>query len=115
MRRSKMAYEVESQLLEVSTCNILCPCWVGEDPDNGTCDGLLGWNPEVSLPGAVPFTIQLRRGALAGVPRTLAIAAPWSGSRPLLCRMLLGADAADVRRRSGQSGMDVRSSSGDGD
>ena len=39
-----MAYEVEGQLLEVCTCNILCPCWVGEDPDNGTCDGLLGWH-----------------------------------------------------------------------
>jgi len=39
-----MAYEVEGQLLEVCTCNILCPCWVGEDPDNGKCDGLLGWH-----------------------------------------------------------------------
>jgi hypothetical protein len=43
-RGLKMAYEVEGQLLEVCTCNILCPCWVGEDPDNGTCDGLLGWH-----------------------------------------------------------------------
>jgi hypothetical protein len=43
MRGLNMAYEVEGQLLEVCTCNILCPCWVGEDPDNGTCDGLLGW------------------------------------------------------------------------
>jgi hypothetical protein len=39
-----MPYQVEGQLLEVCTCNILCPCWVGEDPDNGTCDGLLGWH-----------------------------------------------------------------------
>jgi hypothetical protein len=31
-------------LLEVCTCNILCPCWVGEDPDNGTCDGVLAWH-----------------------------------------------------------------------
>src|SRR5215813_758398 len=44
IRGSDMAYEVEGQLLEVCTCNILCPCWVGEDPDNGTCDGLLGWH-----------------------------------------------------------------------
>ena len=22
---------------------MLCPCWVGEDPDGGTCDGLLAW------------------------------------------------------------------------
>jgi hypothetical protein len=39
-----MSYEVEGQLLEVCTCNILCPCWVGEDPDGGTCDGVLAWH-----------------------------------------------------------------------
>jgi len=39
-----MAYSVEGQLLEVCTCNILCPCWVGEDPDLDYCDGLLGWH-----------------------------------------------------------------------
>lgn len=38
-----MAYEIEGALFEVCTCNTLCPCWVGEDPDGGTCDGLLGW------------------------------------------------------------------------
>jgi hypothetical protein len=38
------AYDVEGRLLEVCTCNILCPCWVGEDPDgDGTCDSILGW------------------------------------------------------------------------
>ncbi|MGH8966457.1 MAG: DUF1326 domain-containing protein [Actinomycetes bacterium] len=36
-------YELEGRLLEVCTCNTLCPCWVGEDPDGGTCEGLLGW------------------------------------------------------------------------
>jgi hypothetical protein len=38
-----MAYEIEGRLLEVCTCNILCPCWVGEDPDGGTCDSVFGW------------------------------------------------------------------------
>ena len=38
-----MAYEIEGRLLEVCTCNVLCPCWVGEDPDGGTCDSILGW------------------------------------------------------------------------
>ena len=33
-----MAYEIEGRLLEVCTCNVLCPCWVGEDPDDKTCD-----------------------------------------------------------------------------
>jgi len=39
-----MAYQLEGSLLEVCTCNILCPCWVGEDPDGGTCDGLFAWH-----------------------------------------------------------------------
>jgi hypothetical protein len=37
-------YDVEGRLLEVCTCNTLCPCWVGEDPDgDGTCDSIMGW------------------------------------------------------------------------
>ena len=39
-----MAYEIEGRLLEVCTCNVLCPCWVGEDPDRGTCDSAFGWH-----------------------------------------------------------------------
>jgi len=33
-----MAYHLEGRLLEVCDCRVLCPCWIGEDPDNGTCD-----------------------------------------------------------------------------
>ena len=40
-----MAYSLEGTLLEVCTCNILCPCWVGEDPDgDGTCDSVMAWH-----------------------------------------------------------------------
>jgi hypothetical protein len=39
-----MAYEIEGKLLEVCSCNILCPCWVGEDPDGGTCDSAMAWH-----------------------------------------------------------------------
>jgi len=38
-----MAYEIEGRLLEVCNCNVLCPCWVGEDPDHGTCDSAMAW------------------------------------------------------------------------
>lgn len=36
-------YELEGRLLEVCDCNVLCPCWIGEDPDGGTCDALVAW------------------------------------------------------------------------
>ncbi len=39
-----MAYQLEGELLEVCTCQVLCPCWVGEDPDGGICQGLLAWH-----------------------------------------------------------------------
>ena len=40
-----MAYELEGRLLEVCTCNILCPCWGGGDPDNdGTCQSIVAWH-----------------------------------------------------------------------
>ena len=38
-----MAYHLEGRLLEVCDCRVLCPCWIGEDPDNGTCDGVLAY------------------------------------------------------------------------
>ena len=31
-------YELEGSLLEVCSCDVLCPCWVGEDPDFDTAD-----------------------------------------------------------------------------
>lgn len=36
-------YEIEGRLLEVCNCDAICPCWVGRDPDNGTCDSILAW------------------------------------------------------------------------
>lgn len=39
-----MAYELEGRLLEVCNCNVLCPCWIGEDPDNGTCDAVVAYH-----------------------------------------------------------------------
>jgi hypothetical protein len=39
-----MAYELEGRILEVCDCNVLCPCWIGEDPDNGTCDAVVAYH-----------------------------------------------------------------------
>ncbi len=64
-----MGYELEGRLLEVCTCNVLCPCWVGEDPDGGTCDGILAWHVD--------------RGSIDGVDvsgRTLAVLAHIPGN-----------------------------------
>ncbi|HET8630433.1 MAG TPA: DUF1326 domain-containing protein, partial [Thermomicrobiales bacterium] len=39
-----MGYQLEGRLLEVCDCKVLCPCWIGEDADNGTCDALVAWH-----------------------------------------------------------------------
>ena len=39
-----MAYQLEGRLLEVCDCKVLCPCWVGEGPDNGTCEAALAYH-----------------------------------------------------------------------
>ncbi len=39
-----MAYDLEGRMLEVCDCKAVCPCWVGEDPDNGTCEGVIAWH-----------------------------------------------------------------------
>jgi hypothetical protein len=39
-----MTYHLEGRLLEVCNCRVLCPCWIGEDPDNGTCDTIVAWH-----------------------------------------------------------------------
>src|SRR5439155_21583512 len=39
-----MGYHFEGRLLEVCNCRVLCPCWIGEDPDFGTCDTIVSWH-----------------------------------------------------------------------
>ena len=46
---TSQGYQLEGSLLEVCNCETLCPCWIGEDPDNGIC--------------AVGDRVQPRRGA----------------------------------------------------
>lgn len=41
-----MVYRLEGTLLEACNCNVLCPCWIGEDPDSGTCDAVIAYHIE---------------------------------------------------------------------
>ena len=64
-----MSYTLEGTILEVCNCDVLCPCWIGEDPDNGTCDTVVAWHVD--------------RGEIDGVDvsgRTLALLAHVPGN-----------------------------------
>ena len=62
-----MAYHLEGRLLEVCNCKVLCPCWIGEDPDNGTCDTIVAWRVDKGAVDAVDVG-GLTIAAVAHVP-----------------------------------------------
>jgi hypothetical protein len=37
LETTSISYQLEGTLLEACSCGVLCPCWVGEDPDLGAC------------------------------------------------------------------------------
>lgn len=62
-----MAYRLQGSLLEVCNCKVLCPCWIGEDPDNGTCDSALAWHFDRGTIEGVDVS-GLTLGLLAHIP-----------------------------------------------
>jgi hypothetical protein len=38
------AYSLKGTLLEACSCGVLCPCWVGEDPDGGECYAVVSYH-----------------------------------------------------------------------
>ncbi len=36
-KTNRAIYQLEGTLLEACSCGVLCPCWIGEDPDGGEC------------------------------------------------------------------------------
>jgi hypothetical protein len=57
-----MGYSVEGRLLEACSCGGPCPCWVGDDPDGGTCDAVLCYHydkGEINGVGVAGLTLGL--------------------------------------------------------
>jgi len=74
-----MAYDIEGRLLEVCSCNVLCPCWVGEDPDGGTCDSALAWHVDSGTIEGVDVTG--RTVALSvHIPGNVLVPASWKAA-----------------------------------
>ena len=71
-----MAYEIEGRLLEVCTCNVLCPCWVGEDPDYKTCDTAIAWGIEKGSIEGVNVD-GLTMAVSAHIPKNILIPKSW--------------------------------------
>src|ERR1051325_6059281 len=37
-------YQLEGTMLEACSCGVLCPFWIGEDPDGGECFSLIAYH-----------------------------------------------------------------------
>jgi hypothetical protein len=46
-------YQLTGTLLEACTCDVLCPCWIGEDPDGGTCQSIMAYHLDSGTIGGV--------------------------------------------------------------
>lgn len=71
-----MAYDIEGRLLEVCTCNVLCPCWVGEDPDYETCDTTIAWGIETGSVEGVDVS-GLTMAVSAHIPHNILTPKSW--------------------------------------
>ena len=52
-QRPEAAYLLEGTLIEACSCNMLCPCWVGEDPDLGECFSFVAYHIDSGQVGGV--------------------------------------------------------------
>ncbi len=41
---TEVVYDLQGTLLEACSCGVLCPCWIGEDPDGGSCDAFVAYH-----------------------------------------------------------------------
>lgn len=46
MTTATVTYQLDGQILEACSCSTPCPCWIGEDPDGGTCDSIIAYHVE---------------------------------------------------------------------
>src|SRR6478735_10130759 len=98
-----MAYEIEGKLLEVCTCNVLCPCGVGEDPDYKTCDTTIAWGIEKGSIEGVDVS-GLTMAVSAHIPKNILIPKSWKAVVFVDDRASADQEAAMLRLFTGQLG-----------
>ena len=62
-----MSYRLEGSMMEYCTCNAICPCWLGEDPDGDVCYVAVAWHFDKGDIDGVDVS-GLTLGAIAHVP-----------------------------------------------
>jgi hypothetical protein len=52
-QRAGAVYSFQGTLIEACSCNVLCPCWIGEDPDGGECYGIVAYHLDAGQVGGI--------------------------------------------------------------
>ncbi len=75
-----IAYSLQGTLIEACSCNVNCPCWIGEDPDLGECFAIIAYGLERGKVGEVDvsglnlvFICHIPGNVLAGDWKIVAI------------------------------------------
>lgn len=77
---AKTGYALQGTLLEICSCYSPCPCFIGEDPDGGKCDGVIAFHLEQGRIGELDVSgltvvdvAQIPGNALAGSWRVVLV------------------------------------------
>jgi hypothetical protein len=89
--RTRTVYDLEGTLLEACSCGVLCPCWIGEDPDGGECFAANAYQFKQGLIGDVD---------VSGLSIVNVVHIPGNVLRPGSWRlvMLVDSGASDAQR-----------------
>jgi hypothetical protein len=97
-----MGYHLEGRLLEVCNCKVLCPCWIGEDPDFGTCDTIVCWRVDKGSVDGVDVS-GLTIAAVAHVPGNI-LQGNWTAAIFVDDKASEAQEAALLKVYTGQAG-----------
>jgi hypothetical protein len=97
-----MAYHLEGRLLEGCDRRVLCPCWIGEDPDFGTCDTIVAWRFDKGTIDGVDVSDQTI-GLIAHVPGNI-LQGNWKAAVYLDERVTPAQEAAILHVYTGTAG-----------
>jgi hypothetical protein len=75
-KAQRYVYNLQGTLLEACSCNVLCPCWIGEDPDKGTCDTFLSYHFDHGEVNGVDVS-GLSMVLLAKIPGNVLVPKTW--------------------------------------
>ncbi len=72
----RYVYNLQGTLLEACSCDVMCPCWVGENPDKGTCDAFVAYHYDSGEINGVDVS-GLSMIMLAQIPGNILIPKTW--------------------------------------